>query len=171
MFAPINVKLSYCLGFLECQNKSYIYYKNYNKPNDRFFNGYLEMSKGLMAIEERTTITCQYCKEVVICLETCKCSVYYVIPFNPSMTRLFIHQGERNHPVELGTSCATIERLQKLVGTFLKFNTRSGPQKRQILIARDLLMESLTSKNTSEMGEKGFNNFLEELIPFVQNQR
>ena len=80
-----------------------------------------------MAIEERTKITCQYCKEVVICLETCKCSVYYVFPFNPSMKRLFIHQGEHNHPVEPRTSRATIERLKKLVGTFLKLNTGSGP--------------------------------------------
>lgn len=87
------------------------------------------------------------------------------------MTRLFIHQGDHSHPVEPGTSRAAVERLKKLVSTFLKFNKGSGPRKLQMLIARKLLMESLTSENTGEFSERDLNNFLEELIPLIQNQR
>ena len=121
---PTNVKLSYCLGHIECNNYSCTYYKNNKKCNDRFFVGYLEnqISKGLPAEELRSKITCQYCKEVVYCLETCSYSAYYVIPSSSCMTRLFIHQGKHTHPVEPGTSRASIERLKKLVSTFLKFN-------------------------------------------------
>ena len=170
---PANVKLSYCLGHFECRNYSCIYYKNNKKCNDRFFNGFLEnqISLGLPAEEERTKIVCQYCKQVVYCLQTCTCSVYYVIPSSSSMTRLFIHQGDHSHPVEPGTSRAAVERLKKLVSTFLKFNKGSGPRKLQMLIARKLLMESLTSENTGEFSERDLNNFLEELIPLIQNQR
>ena len=46
-----------------------------------------------------------------------------------------INQGEYNHLVEPGTSRAAIERLRKLVGTFLNYNRGSGPRKLQILVA------------------------------------
>ena len=52
------------------------------------------------------------------CVETCLCSVYYIISEDIIISRLMIHQGEHNHPVEPGTSRAAIERLKKLVGTF-----------------------------------------------------
>ena len=170
---PANVNLSYCLGHFECRNYSCIYYKSNKKCNDRFFVGYLEnqVSKGLPAEEERSKIACQYCKQIVYCLETCSCSVYYVIPPDSSMTRLFIHQGEHSHPVEPGTSRAAIERLKKLVSTCLKFNKDSGPRKLQMLIARKLLMESLTTENSGECSERNLNSFLEELIPLIENQR
>ena len=129
------------------------------------------VSKGLPAKEQRAQITCQYCKHVVSCVETCLCSVYYIIPEDINMSRLMIHQGEHNHPVEPGTSRAAIERLRKLVGTFLNYNRDSGPRKIQMLVARQLLMDSLTTDHTESMGEIELNNFLEELIPLVQNQR
>ena len=173
MSVPCNVKLSYCLGSLQCQRYSCVYFKSNKRFNDRFFNGFLEsrVSKGLPAKEQRAQITCQYCKQVVSCVETCLCSVYYIIPEDINMSRLMIHQGEHNHPVEPGTSRAAIERLRKLVGTFLNYNRGSGPRKIQMLVARQLLMDSLTTDQTESMGEIELNNFLEELIPLVQNQR
>lgn len=173
MAVPCNVKLSYCLGYLECQKNCCIYFKNNQKYNDRFFNGHLEnqTSKGLLAEEERTKITCQYCKQVVYCVQPCSCSVYYVIPNDKTMTRLVIHLGQHNHPVEPGTSRAAIERLKKLVSTFLTFNKGSGPRKIQMLVARKLLMDSLTMEQNEPVIEGDINNFLEELIPLVQNQR
>ena len=38
-------------------------------------------------------------------------------------------------------------------------------------IAKNLLMESLTLENTNDFGGKYLNDFLEELIPLIQNQR
>ena len=87
------------------------------------------------------------------------------------MTRLFIHQGKHTHPVEPGTSRAFIDKLKKMVSTFLKFNRGSGPRKLQMLIARKLLMESLTSEISGEVTDRDLNNFLEELIPLIENQR
>ena len=40
-----------------------------------------------------------------------------------------------------------------------------------MLVARQLLMDSLITDQTESMGEIELNNFLEELIPLVQNQR
>ena len=105
------------------------------------------------------------------CVQTCLCSIYYIIPKDINMSHLMIHQGEHNHPVEPGTSRASIERLRKLFGTFLNYNRGSGPRKLQMLLARQLLMDSLTTDQTESMGEIELNNFLEELIPLVQNQR
>ena len=101
------------------------------------------------------------------CLKTYTCFVYYVIPTKSSMKRLFIHQGEHSHLVEPGTSRGAIERIKKLVCTFLKFNKGSGPQKLQMLIARKMLMESLTSESLGDFNESNLNNFLEELIPLI----
>ena len=174
MYVPCTVKLSYCLGNLECQKKDCVFCKINQRYNDRFFNGYLEnkISKGLLAEEDRTKITCQYCKQIVHCIETCSCKVYYIIPGDKTMTRLMIHIGQHNHPVEPGTSRAAIERLKKLVSTFLTFNKGSGPRKLQMLVARKLVVESLTTEqNDLIVNEGDLNNFLEELIPLVQNQR
>ena len=150
-----------------------LYYKTNQRFNDRFFNGFLEnaVSKGLPAKEQRAQITCQYCKHVVSCLQACSCSIYYIILEDINMSRLMIHQGEHNHLIEPGPSRAAIERLRKLVGTFLNYNTGSGPRKLQMLVARQLLMDSLTTDVNESMGEIELNNFLEELIPLVQNQR
>ena len=40
-----------------------------------------------------------------------------------------------------------------------------------MLVARHLLMDSLTTDVNESMGEIELNNFLEELIPLAQNQR
>ena len=52
---------------------------------------------------------------------------------------LLIYQRKHSHPIDLGTSCAFIERLKKLVSTFVNFNRGSGPQNLQMVLARKLL--------------------------------
>ena len=116
----------------------------------------------------RTKVTCQYCKHIDFCLEPGSFSPYYVVPSKSYMTRLFIHQGKHSHTMEPG---ASIERLKQLVSTFLKFNRGSGPQKLQMLIARKLLIESITSKQSKKVSDRDLNTFLEELIPLIENQR
>lgn len=45
------------------------------------------------------------------------------------MSWLMIHKGTHNHLVEPKSLRAAIERLRKLIGSFLSYNRSSGPRK------------------------------------------
>lgn len=173
MSLPCTVQLSHCLGSLECHRVTCQFYLNNKQFNNTFFHGYLDrkICKGYMAQEDRTSITCHYCKKVVSCSATCDCLIYYVIPEEDVMTRLVVHVGVHKHLVQSGTSRVEIEKMRKLVRTVLRVDRGSGPRKVQMMVARQIMVDSLSLNRDSEMRETEFHNFLEELMPLVQNQR
>lgn len=166
-----TVRLSYCLGYLQCYRKTCPYYLIDKRFNDFSFHGHLDrqVSKGYSATDENSAITCHYCQKVVTCIATCDSKIYYVLPKDVNMTRLVIHYGEHSHNVQAGTSRAAIEKVRRLVSTVLKID-KGGPRKVQMLVARQMLFDSLVLEDGRVTGETELHNFLEELMPLVQNK-
>ena len=85
-----------------------------------------------------------------------------------------IHVGHHRHDVHLGTSRARIEKVKKLVSRVLKMDRTSGPHRVQMVVARQLLMDSLIfcgKQDDRAFEEAELTNIFEELMPVVQNQR
>ncbi len=165
------VRLSYCLGNMQCHRVTCSCYINDKKYNDTFFHGHLDrqVSKGYPACEGKTKITCHYCNQVVTCSAVCTCMIYYVFPKERNMTRLVIHVGEHAHNVKQGTKRASIEKVKSLVNAVLKIE-KGGPRKIQMLVARQMLFQSLIKEDETETTDKDLNHFLEEMMPLVENK-
>ena len=107
----------------------------------------------------------------MLCKEPCDCMVYYIFPSDSRMTRLMLHIGHHSHEVQLGTSRAAIQKIRELVSLVLWVDRNNGPRRVQIIVARQLLVDAIISKESGDMGEAELSNILEEMIPLVQNQR
>ena len=68
-----------------------------------------------------------------------------------------------------GTNRASIEKVRSLVNTVLKME-RGGPRKIQMMVARQVLFDSLIAEDGEVANEKDLNHFLEEMMPLVQNK-
>ena len=99
--------------------------------------------------------------------------VYYVMPKDPSVTRLMLHLGVHDHPVQPGTSKAMIERVRRAVSDMLKGRGSVGPRKLQMDIVKDMLFSYMSkNENTSfDLGDHELCSFLEELGPLVEDKR
>ena len=172
MAIDCTVRLSYCLGELQCPRITCPHFMNEKKFNDTFFHGHLDrqISKGYPASDGKSKITCHYCEKVVTCTAICTCIIYYVLPpQDNNMTRLVIHVGNHGHNVQPGTRKASIEKFWSLVSRVLKVE-KGGPRKIQMLVARQMVFESLTRENNTVVTEKDLTHFLEELMPLVQSK-
>ena len=171
MSIECTIRLSSCLGSLICQRITCSYYVNEKKINNSFFHGHLDrpVSKGLPAAQAKSSITCHYCDRIVTCSAICICKIYYVFPKDKHMSRLAIHVGEHSHSVQAGTNRASIEKVRSLVNTVLKMES-GGPRKIQMMVARQVLFDSLTPEDGEVANEKDLNHFLEEMMPLVQNK-
>ena len=173
MSIDCTVRLSYCLGSLVCQRITCPYFVTNKKFNTSYFHGYLDrqVNKGLLCQDDKLGIKCHYCKKNVFCAEPCSCKVYYILPFNPKMTRLMVHTGQHSHEVQSGTSRAAVERIRKMVATVMRVDRQHGPRKVQMIVARQLLVDAIVGQNEQSFGESELSNILEEMIPLVQTQR
>ena len=171
MAIECTVRLSYCLGTLQCHRITCPYYISEKKYNETFFHGHLDkqVSKGYPASDGKSKITCHYCQKVATCLAICTCMIYYVLPLDSIMTRLVIHVGDHVHNVQPGIRRANLEKVRNLVSAVLTIE-KGGPQKIQMLVARQMLFESLTKEDELEATEVELNHFLENLMPLVQNK-
>ena len=141
------------------------------KYNDAFFHGHLDrqVSMGYPASEGKSKITCHYCEKTVNCASIFTCKIYYVMPKDATMTHLVIHVGEHCHNVCPGTRRAALEKVRSLVSTVLKIE-KGGPRKIHMLVARQMIFESLTKEDDLEATDVELNHFLEEMMPLVQNR-
>ena len=173
MAIDCTVRLSSCLGSLKCQRQTCAYYLAEGKFNETFFHGYLDrqVNKGYIASEEKSSITCHYCQKEVTCFEICTCKIYYILPAKENMSRLAIHIGEHMHSVPKGTCRANIAKIRKLVSSILAVDHNSGPRKIQMITARELLLQSFINEQDCIKEDWELQNFLEELMPLIENQR
>lgn len=171
------VRLSYCLGSLQCRRIICPHFLSNKSFNECYFTGFMyrKVAMGHLCDDGQNKISCYYCKKSVFCVDTCNCTVYYVLPKDHISTRLMIHIGEHKHNVQSGTSRVAIEKVRQLVRQVLKANITCGPRKMQMIVARELLLDSLMLRQIGEkvrsLGDAELNNILEELMPIVQNQR
>lgn len=177
MALQCTVRVSYCIGALECHRNTCPYYINNKKYNTTFFKGHLskKIAIGLLATDEKTKITCHYCKRPAYCVETCRCMVYYVMPHDSTMTRMMLHLGSHQHAVQPGTSKIMIDKTKQLVSKMLKADRSAGPRKIQMGVAKEMIFSTIVEENTEDnasmVGEVELSNFLEELVPLVESQR
>lgn len=177
MALECTVRVSYCIGTLECHRNSCTHYINNKKYNNSFFHGHLskKIAIGLLAIEEKSKITCHYCRKPAYCVETCKCMVYYVMPHDKSMTRMMLHLGNHMHQVQPSTSMAMIENTKLIVSKMLQVDRTAGPRKIQMNVAKEMIFSTMVEEGakdqTNIVGDVELYNFLEELVPLVENQR
>ena len=128
---------------------------------------------GLLAENEKNQIVCHFCHKTAYCVQKCKCMVYYVMPKDPSFTRLMLHLGVHDHPVQPRTSKAMIERVRRAVSDMLKGRGSAGPRKLQMDIVKDMLFTYMSkNENTSfDLGDHELCSFLEELGPLIEDKR
>lgn len=172
-----TVRISYCIGVLECRFPSCPFFTNNRRHNKCFFNGHLarKVAVGLLATDEKGKITCHFCRRSPYCIETCKCMVYYVMPHDKHMTRMMLHVGTHLHEVQAGTSQAMIEKTKHLVAKVVGVDRSAGPRKIQMNVAKEMIFSALVDDGTNDhgkaIGDVELTNFLEELVPLVENQR
>ena len=175
MAIQCTVRVSYCVGALECHRVNCPFFSTNKRFNNTFFQGNLakKIAVGLLAENEKSRIFCHFCQKTAYCVQKCKCMVYYVMPKDPSVTRLMLHLGVHDHPVQPGTSKAMIERVRRAVSDMLKGRGSVGPRKLQMDIVKDMLFSYMSkNENTSfDLGDHELCSFLEELGPLVEDKR
>ena len=100
--------------------------------------------------------------------------VYYVMPKDPSVTRLMLHLELHDHLVQQPrTSKTMIERVRRAVSDMLKGRGSVGPRKIQMDIVKDMIFSYMSkNENTSfDLGDHELCSFLEELGPLVEDKR
>lgn len=169
------VRVSYCAGVFQCFGVSCPHQINNGQHNRTFFKGLLKKKCPLGYVANSDgNIICHFCKRHATCVDTCSCIVYYVMPSNETLTRLMIHSGKHLHDVQPGTSKRSIENTRLLVERAVRADKNAGPRKVQMMIARDLISSTLTKPDRlpdEVVGDLELGNFLDELIPLVQNRR
>lgn len=169
------VRMSYCVGLLECQRVTCPYFLNGAKKNTTFFRGTMKKKCpiGLLA-DGAGTIVCAFCKKVVVCVGSCPCTVYYVMPREVHYSRLMVHIGKHAHYVQPGTNRASIQRTRSLVDKVVALDKAAGPRKVQMSIAKELIMATMLKEDRAQndtVGDLELSNFLEEIVPLVENRR
>ena len=120
------------------------------------------------------TLKCYHCDLDPIVLRHCEAVAVYVLSDN-GMSRLFVHQGTHYHPIGEGIRRASLKNTRDMVQKFLSQVPSAGPKQIQVSLAKEIVLQSVTSSSRTEqhekMGPKQLDALLDELEPLVLTKR
>lgn len=116
-------------------------------------------------------IECHYCRKPALCVGTCECFVYYVMPKDTNMTRLMLHNGTHLHGVRNGTSKTLRNRVSGMVKEVIQFYHSANPRRVQMCVSKMMLEATVMESGgaTSNLDESQFLSILEEMGPLVED--
>ncbi len=171
-FAGVT-RRSQCAGSLKCINELCSKLVNYGVSNTCHFRGSLIKTPavGELCVSSTGKIVCHYCSKIAICIETCDCYVYYVMPSDETCSRLMIHWGTHSHNIRDDTSKAVTDRTKEMVKNVLGIDNSAGAKRVQMCVAKEIVVASLLRPNgmDDKIGEQQLYAVAEEMGPLVQD--
>ena len=170
---PGVCRRSQCLGALKCVNELCPRLVNHKVSNTSHFIGTMLMAP-IIGEECNNTggrLVCHYCSKNALCVDTCACFVYYVMPNDETKSRLMIHCGTHEHNVKDGTSKLLTDKTRDMVSKVLGIDRHAGARKVQMCVAKEIVMTTLMQDGGSRnmIGEQEFATIAEEMGPLVHD--
>ena len=170
---PGVCRRSQCLGALKCVNELCPRLINHKESNTTHFIGSMLRPPTLGEECNNTSgrLVCHFCSKAALCVGTCNCFVYYVMPNDETMSRLMLHCGTHEHNVRKGFSKQLAEKTKEMVSRVLGIDRHAGARKVQMCVAKEIVMATLVQEDACKhtIGEQELVNIAEEMGPLVQD--
>ncbi len=171
-FAGVT-RRSQCIGSLKCINELCPKNVNYGIPNTSHFRGSMlkAPAPGEVCNTKIGKMVCHFCSKNALCIESCECFVYYVMPSDETCSRLMIHRGTHSHNVCDGTSKSLIDRTKEMVNKVLGVDHMAGAKKVQMCVAKEIVSASLIRPDGEfdKICEQELYAVADEMGPLVQD--
>ena len=146
--AGLQFKYVKCLGHLRCMNEAcpQLYRDGPMTPNELYWKGssaeIFELGIDNSQIR-KYFLVCRLCKKTPSCLARCEALMYYVVSWNPRMTRATVHFGTHDHPIALGESREAISEIHDAVKEQVSRTPKAKLSAIGMAVTRDVLLKEL----------------------------